>query len=402
VALATALAPTTRPRTLEQQTAALVALMADRQVAKARGGAAIDLLPTPLLLQINAPPTVRMLGGSSHGLASTPNSSIIGAVPASSDFTFTTTGATAATVPKHGFATHGALSPRHHANAAFAPTAADDDGHSRVLFFVMTSALISRKRYTNKNLFEERAVPAMRTWAAAFPRTWFVMDAGPAASAALEGCHFAAVAEADASELLGDGDTAATGANGASGHGALHRSKQLKAANWTVADCSGAVSAVTSAFHLGSGVSSPFDVSRPVLLADCDNGYWGVGGPCCKCETALRFAAGLLGHVEVRNNASHALGAQSNRATFGERSRDGERIRSRSAHGLRAAGLGLVGAGAPRLGASVAPFDWVVFSDDDMYYAPKPFAAFLRRHDSRVAQVLGQRPRKAHGTRCKC
>jgi hypothetical protein len=385
--LATALAPTARPRTLEQQTAALVALMADRQAANARGGAALDPLPAPFLLQMHAPRAVRMMGGSSHGLAPTSNSSIVGAVPASSGFT--TTGATAATAPKHGFATQGALLQRHHANAAFAPTAVDDDGHSRVLFFVMTSALISRKRYTNKNLFEERAVPAMRTWAAAFPRTWFVMDAGPAASAALEGCHFAAVAEADASEVLGEGDAAATGANGASGHGALQRSKQLKAANWTVVDCSSAVSAL----HLGSGVSSPFHVSRPVLLADCDNGYWGVGGPCCKCETALRFAAGLLGHVgdQVRHNASHALGKQSNRAMFGERSRGGERIRSRSAAGLRAAGLGLVGAGAPRLGASVAPFDWVVFSDDDMYYAPRPFAAFLRRHDSRVAQVLGVR-----------
>jgi hypothetical protein len=30
-----------------------------------------------------------------------------------------------------------------------------------------------------------------------------------------------------------------------------------------------------------------------------------------------------------------------------------------------------------------------VFSDDDMYYAPAPFDAFLQRHDHSVAQVMG-------------
>jgi len=68
----------------------------------------------------------------------------------------------------------------------------------------------------------------------------------------------------------------------------------------------------------------------------CDNGYWGRGGPCCKCEEALRFV--------VDSERGHRL---------------------------------------------MAVIKWLVFSDDDMYYAPQPFSSFLGRHDHTLVQAMG-------------
>lgn len=344
-ALANKLAPSAGSRTLEQQTAALMALMASRQAAKAREGAPPAKIPPPLLQSHQIDPTLyeqqassaQISNGSSafsthHRLKSMTSNDVILIDRGDAD------------------ARVALIKNRQHANTAYYPTADYNGSSSRVLIFIMTSALISRKRYNNKNLFEERAVPAMRTWAAAFPRTWFVMDAGPAATGALENCDFAPVAEVTHGEVT----ARATSKNNEGVNHAATSSpplKKFKPTNWTVADCS----------HAATMQGSDHPVSRPVLLADCNNGYWGSGGPCCKCEAALRFAAGLLPHV--KNDLSS---------------------NNRSSRALRA--FGLTGSGAP-VGASVAPFDWILYSDDDMYYAPKPFLAFLRRHDPSVAQV---------------
>jgi len=348
-ALANALAPSAGSRTLEQQTAALMTLIASRQAAKAREGA--PPAKTPSLLQPRQKdPTLYEQQTSSAQISN-------------GSFAFSThhrlksmTSSYAILIDRGDADARVALiKNRQHANAAYNPIADYNDSSSRVLIFIMTSALISRKRYNNKNLFEERAIPAMRTWAAAFPRTWFVMDAGPAATGALENCDFASVAEVT---------HRATSHNN---EGVIHAAtsspprKKFKPTNWTVADCS----------HAATTTGSDHPVSRPVLLTGCNNGYWGAGGPCCKCEAALRFAAGLLLHVknDLENSSRHRRHLSSN---------------SRSIRDLR--GFGLTGSGAP-IGASVAPFDWILYSDDDMYYAPKPFLAFLRRHDPNVAQV---------------
>ena len=55
-----------------------------------------------------------------------------------------------------------------------------------------------------------------------------------------------------------------------------------------VSATSGVLSA-TSGVSSSEGASMSLGVTKPVLLVDCDNSYWGVSGPCCKCEEALRF-----------------------------------------------------------------------------------------------------------------
>jgi hypothetical protein len=374
-ALANALVPTTGSRTLEQQTAALVALMANRHAAKAREGASPletrhlsrprQFEHTPQKQQIHQ--VEASLQHLEH-LSSKDSRSSSQITNRSSAFVtrerIKSGASNGVTAPKSPERRDGAarIMPFirwHHANAAYSPTADSKDGGSRVLIFIMTSALISRKRYSNKNLFEERAVPAMRTWAAAFPRTWFVMDAGPAATAALVNCHFAPVVEASHGEVAArarkNNDVEIDASS-------LPPLKKFKAANWTIADCS--TMAAT-----GRSV-----VSRPVLMADCNNGYWGAGGPCCKCEAALRFAAGLLAHVkhDLDNPNRHRRHISSSHES--------------SSSDRHFGSFGLRGSGAP-VGPSVAPFDWILYSDDDMYYAPKPFLAFLQRHDPNVAQV---------------
>ena len=199
-----------------------------------------------------------------------------------------------------------------------------DPSASRVLFLVMTSAQISRQRYRTKNLFAERAKPAMRTWAAGFPHVWFVMEPGPAADAELSGCRRSPLASAPA---VG------------------------RPANWTAVDCSG--------LH---------EVTKPVLLVDCDNGYWGLGGPCCKCESALRFAA-----ESTRTGALLASVGNEGRWPSGGHG------------GGRSGGSGGGGEGGGSVGDG--PVQWVCFSDDDMYFTPRPFARWLGRHDPSVAQV---------------
>jgi hypothetical protein len=87
----------------------------------------------------------------------------------------------------------------------------------------------------------------MATWASAFPLTWIVLDDGPEARAlvARPGCR---------QKKFPQNPLAPPGSPEAAAEVVEHLCKE----------------------------------DRPIVLAPCDAGYWGEGGPCCKCTFAVR------------------------------------------------------------------------------------------------------------------
>jgi hypothetical protein len=166
----------------------------------------------------------------------------------------------------------------------------------RTLLFHVFQAHISRKRYRNKNLFVERAKPAMRTWAKGFKNVWFVMERGAATENQLQGCDRSIVAAAaqTAPSLLPSNWTVITCGGGGGGGGSSVSSSEIIVSTGG----GGGGGSSTRSKHsnqggqeeekeeVGGGAQG---VDKPVLVVECDNGYWGTNGPCCKCEEALRF-----------------------------------------------------------------------------------------------------------------
>ena len=169
----------------------------------------------------------------------------------------------------------------HSKEAIPSPLSIQSEPTSFIWFFVMSSTLIERKRYKNKNLYNERGLSILRTWGRPFARSrslFFVVEQSPSARVEFNHCV-----------------------------------ENVEPGGWNMVRC-----------------AEEEDLEAQILLTSCDNSYWGVTGPCCKCESALLY---------------------------------------------------YLDAGAPSR--------WVAYSDDDMYFVPEPFLVFLSRFDPKVAQVLG-------------
>ena len=186
----------------------------------------------------------------------------------------------------------------------------------------------------NRNYYESRVQPAMRTWASAFKYVWVVMEDAPAARALTSDpkCRVERFASSKPVPETNTNTDTNIDTKSDTTSPAAHTRQLLRVAE--VLDkgegkkldrfCSGCIRG-------GSDETLDYTLeyfcdSHPIILSNCSNGYWGTDGPCCKCEAAFRHL------VQVRPEVH-------------------QKIR------------------------------WMVFSDDDMYFVPPTMVNFLSAHD---------------------
>jgi hypothetical protein len=123
------------------------------------------------------------------------------------------------------------------------------------------------------------------------------------------------------------------------------------------------------------------DNKHPVLLVECTNAYWGSSGPCCKFEEAIKFVTSSMLHAGFRDNYHNNNKNKNNNNSFCLFLKCILQWFPFSLY--LSLNLFVI------LFLKEKEFDWVVFSDDDMYYDPLPFTMFLKKHDPSIAQIMG-------------
>jgi len=229
-------------------------------------------------------------------------------------------------------------------------------GFEQVAVFINSSPHGRRYFGANfqRNYYTNRAMPGLLTWGKAFPNLWVVMEDSPEAKQLVARPHCMSKAFA---------------VHWVAGSNATARGRPKVAPKTPTSHAS---------YATGNDVNSSVVYEytcegKPIILAPCDSGYWGAGGPCCKCEVSIRHLLVtrrlLFDGLDEESEPGAEAGAKGGADSGGQ---------GRSQF---QGGSGGGGGGGIR---------WFVFSDDDTFFVPSTMRRFLQGYDDRLPIVAGR------------